>query len=176
MNTENDMMKQKAVFRKMRFPEDQALLYEIHRVFDREYNLTRNDDEYRIQMEFYAMNAAIYHPLVFLVGDKPAGYVRGYDRISMSSSDIVMMCDLVYILPEFRGHGFGRLLMEKFIEFAVQTDAARIDLLTDLDNENAVALYESFGFKGRNRYQMIYFLKQNDQLVEYFNRKKSVSG
>ena len=176
MNENADILKQKAVFRKMRFPEDEELLFEIHRQYDEEYKLSRTEDDYRVQMEFYSMHSGIYHPLVLLVGDKPAGYVRCYDRISMSSCDIVLMLDLVYILPGFRGMGFGRILMEQFLAFAEKIKAVRIDLLADRDNEAAVELYRSLDFKGRNRYQMIRFMKPNHELEEMFDRKKEVSG
>ncbi|MBN1879777.1 GNAT family N-acetyltransferase [bacterium] len=176
MNDSRDIMKQKAIFRKMRFPEDQELLYAIHRSYDKEYGLDRDPEEYKIQMGFYSINTTIYHPMILLIGDQPAGYIRGYDRISMSSCDIVLMLDLVYIMPEFRGMGFGRIMMEKFIEFGQIKKVARIDLLTDLDNESAVSLYKSLGFKGRNRHQMICFIKDNKELEEYFEKKKQISG
>ncbi|MBN1297177.1 GNAT family N-acetyltransferase [bacterium] len=176
MNDHDDIMKQKAVFRKMRFPEDRDVLYAIHEAYDKEYELTRNRDEYRVQMEFYALHSAIYHPLVLTVGDQPAGYIRAYDRISMSSCDVVLMLDLVYILPGFRGMGFGRLLMEQFLAFSEKINAVRIDLLADRDNEAAVELYKSMGFKGRNRYQMIRFMRSNTELEAMFERKKDISG
>lgn len=176
MDEQLDILKQKAVFRKMRFPEDQELLFEIHKVYDQEYGFSREEDEYSIQMAFYSMNEAIYHPLVLLVGGKPAGYIRGYDRISMSSCETVMMLDLVYILPDYRGMGFGKLLMEQFLEFAKKVKAVRIDLLADRDNEAAVQLYRSLGFKGRNRYQMIRFMIENPELEAVFEKKKEISG
>ncbi len=176
MSKQIDIMKQKVVFRKMRFPEDQELLVTIHRSYDKEYGLSRSPEEYLVQMGFYSINATLYHPMVLLVGDEPAGYIRGYDRISMSSCDTVLMLDLVYVLPEFRKLGFGRIMMEKFLEFGKMNKAVRVDLLTDLDNESAVSLYKSLGFKGRNRHQMICFLKENKELEDYFEKKKQISG
>jgi len=176
MNEQAELMKKKAVFRKMRFPEDQELLFQIHREYDEEYGLSRDPEEYRVQMAFYSMHSSIYHPLILLVGDKPAGYIRGYDRISMSSCDTVLMLDLVYILPAFRGMGFGRLLMEQFLAFSDKINSVRIDLLADRDNEAAVQLYRSLGFKGRNRYQMIKFNKENAELEKIFEEKKEISG
>lgn len=176
MESGNEKLRREMIFRKMRFPEDRDILYDIHRIYDEEYGMSRIPDAYRKQMEFYSANAAIYHPLILLAGHKPVGYARAYDRISMSSSDIVMMLDLVYILPDYRGLGYGKILMEKCLLFAGNSGAVRIDLLTDLDNPAAVHLYESFGFKGRNRYQMISFIKDNPQLVRYFEQKKAVSG
>lgn len=176
MNEQSDLLKQKAVFRKMRFPEDHEILHAIHQAYADEYGLPRTVKDYETQMEFYSLHSTIYHPLVLMVGDQPAGYIRAYDRISMSSCDIVLMLDLVYILPDFRKMGFGRILMDQFMAFARKIDAVRIDLLADRDNEAAVDLYRSLGFKGRNRYQMIRFMKDNPELEEMFERKKDVSG
>ncbi|HPQ41603.1 MAG TPA: GNAT family N-acetyltransferase [bacterium] len=176
MNDNSDILKQKAIFRKMRFPEDRDILYAIHRAYDEEYGLSRSMEEYQKQMEFYSLHSTIYHPLVLMVGDQPAGYIRAYDRISMSSCDIVLMLDLVYVLPDFRKMGFGRILMEQFMAFAQKIEAIRIDLLADRDNEAAVELYRSLGFKGRNRYQMIRFMQDNPELEEMFDRKKEISG
>ncbi|MGB3977209.1 MAG: GNAT family N-acetyltransferase [bacterium] len=176
MESENEHLNREFIFRKMVFPEDRDHLFEIHRIYDQEYGLSHDAKAWHVQMEFYRNNSAIYHPLILLEEQKPAGYIRAYDRISMSSSDIVMMLDLVYILPEFRGKGLGKTLMRKFLDFAVASGAVRIDLLTDMDNPAAVHLYESMGFKGRNRYQMINFLKDNPQLVTFFEQKKKVSG
>lgn len=176
MGAENKHLNRKLLFRKMVFPEDRTYLFEIHRIYDQEYGLSRDAEAWLTQMEFYRANAGIYHPLILLTEQQPAGYIRAYDRISMSSSDVVMMLDLVYILPEFRGQGLGKILMQKFLEFAKASGAVRIDLLTDKDNPAALRLYESLGFQGRNRYQMISFLKANPQLVAILEKKKKISG
>ncbi len=176
MKAGKEHMGNEMIFRKMVFPEDRDYLFEIHRIYGLEYGLSHDTNAWHTQMEFYRVNKTIYHPLILLVEQIPAGYIRAYDRISMSSSDIVTMLDLVYILPEYRGKGLGKILMQKFLDFAEASGTVRIDLLTDMDNPAAVHLYESFGFKGRNRYQMINFLKDNPQLNTVFEQKKKISG
>jgi ribosomal protein S18 acetylase RimI-like enzyme len=52
----------------------------------------------------------------------------------------------VVVLPEYRSKGYARLLVEKAIEYARESDAQRI-VLTSRDNkEGAQTLYRSVGF------------------------------
>jgi ribosomal protein S18 acetylase RimI-like enzyme len=159
------------LFMRLEIPRDKNILISIHKEYDREYGFSRAEGEHQILADYLASHADIYHPFALMDGESPAGYIRAYDRLSTSSCDIVLMLDLVYILPQYRGKGLGKRIMQDFIDFAVKSKKARIDLLTDLDNPAAVKLYENFGFKGRQRHQMILFLKDHPDLKEYFSKK-----
>jgi ribosomal protein S18 acetylase RimI-like enzyme len=158
-------------FRKLNLPEERDKLVFIHQIYDKEYQFSRAESEYEQFVNYLADHNNIYHPLVLLDHETIVGYIRAYDRISTSSCAIVLMLDLVYILPAFRGQGMGGIIMEEFLDFASERKCARIDLLTDLDNPAAVKLYEKYGFKGRNRHQMIRFMKTHKDLENYFQRK-----
>lgn len=155
----------------LELPEDRRLLDSIHIAYDREYGFTHSDAERDHFAAYLAAHRDIYHPLALLLDNEPAGYIRACDRLSTSSCDTVSMLDLVYILPEHRGKKLGRLLMDAYIRFVRESGHARIDLLTDLDNPAAVSLYESLGFRGRARHQMILFLKDNPTLNAYLDNK-----
>lgn len=49
--------------------------------------------------------------------------------------------------PNFRGQGLGRRLLQACIQKAWAKGLVRIELEARADNEAAIALYESFGFK-----------------------------
>jgi ribosomal protein S18 acetylase RimI-like enzyme len=55
----------------------------------------------------------------------------------------------LYVVPDRRGHGLGRALMEAAIETARAEGATTIDLGTSEDDVAARALYESLGFSNR---------------------------
>jgi ribosomal protein S18 acetylase RimI-like enzyme len=55
----------------------------------------------------------------------------------------------LYVVPELRGRGLGRALMEAAIEVARNRGAAWMDLGTSEDDVAARALYESLGFSNR---------------------------
>jgi ribosomal protein S18 acetylase RimI-like enzyme len=55
----------------------------------------------------------------------------------------------LYVVPERRGQGLGRALMEAAIELARREGADYMDLGTGEDDVAARALYESLGFSNR---------------------------
>jgi len=58
-------------------------------------------------------------------------------------------CELVkmYLLPEARGLGLGKLLIEKAIEFAGEAGYRKIYLESMPELRKAVTIYEKFGFQ-----------------------------
>ena len=55
----------------------------------------------------------------------------------------------LYVVPDRRGEGLGRALMETAIELARAKGATHMDLGTSEDDVAARALYESLGFSNR---------------------------
>lgn len=58
-------------------------------------------------------------------------------------------CELVkmYLLPEARGLGLGKLLIEKALDFARQAGYKKVYLETMPELSKAVSVYEKFGFR-----------------------------
>lgn len=61
-------------------------------------------------------------------------------------------CELVkmYLLPQARGHGLGRMLIEKCIDAAREIGYKKIYLETMPELKQALKVYEKFGFKYLN--------------------------
>jgi RimJ/RimL family protein N-acetyltransferase len=89
---------------------------------------------------------------------------HGYPQFAVVSADTVVgWCDVlpnqsrviyshcgtlgVGLLPEFRGKGIGRQLMQQTIDAAFAFGLTRIELTVREGNANAIALYESLGFE-----------------------------
>lgn len=60
---------------------------------------------------------------------------------------------LLGVMPEYRGHGLGRLLVEAAIDKAVQLGCSKLILWTQLSMESAQRLYESAGFRHIDNFQ-----------------------
>lgn len=69
-----------------------------------------------------------------------------YPRYSTWKGYCCYLEDL-YVMPEYRGKGFGKLLLEATAEKALQMGAKRLDWQVLDWNEPAVRFYESIGAK-----------------------------
>ncbi len=87
--------------------------------------------------------------VVLLGGDGPDGLA--VLRFREAIWDEALECYLaeLYVVPDRRGHGLGRALMEAAMETARAEGATHMDLGTSEDDVAARALYESLGFSNR---------------------------
>jgi ribosomal protein S18 acetylase RimI-like enzyme len=88
---------------------------------------------------------------VLLGGDGPDGFAELRFRPSLYTGALDAYLEELYVVPERRGHGLGRALLEAAMEHARERGAAHIDLGTSEDDVAARALYESAGFTNRER-------------------------
>jgi ribosomal protein S18 acetylase RimI-like enzyme len=87
--------------------------------------------------------------LVLLAGPGPDGLAVLRFRPSLWSEALECYLAELYVVPDRRGRGLGRALMEAAIELARREGANHIDLGTSEDDHAARALYESLGFSNR---------------------------
>jgi ribosomal protein S18 acetylase RimI-like enzyme len=86
---------------------------------------------------------------VLLGGDKPHGLAVLRFRPAIWKEALDCYLEELYVVPDRRGRGLGRALMEAAIELARREGAAHMDLGTSEDDVAARALYESLGFSNR---------------------------
>jgi ribosomal protein S18 acetylase RimI-like enzyme len=86
---------------------------------------------------------------VLLAGDAPDGFAALRFRPSIYTGALDAYLEELYVVPERRGRGFGRALLETAIDHARERGAAHIELNTSEDDAAARALYESAGFTNR---------------------------
>jgi ribosomal protein S18 acetylase RimI-like enzyme/ketosteroid isomerase-like protein len=87
--------------------------------------------------------------IVLLAGSGPDGLavLRLREAIWMQALECYLA--ELYVVPERRGQGIGRALMEASMDIAREHGAAYMDLGTSEDDVAARALYESLGFSNR---------------------------
>ena len=86
---------------------------------------------------------------VFLAGDGPDGLVVQRFWPSIWTEGLECYLAELYVVPDRRGHGLGRALMDAAMALARERGADHIDLGTSEDDVAARALYESLGFTNR---------------------------
>ena len=88
---------------------------------------------------------------VLLVGDGPEGIAVVRFRSSLWGSQPEAYLEELYVVPEHRGEGLGRALLDAVIELSRGRDAVYIGLGTSTDDAAALSLYESAGFSNLER-------------------------
>lgn len=86
---------------------------------------------------------------IFLASDGTSycGFVQLYPSFcSVQATKIYILYDL-YVEANIRKSGVGESLMNRARQWAVENDAARIDLLTQHTNTAGQHLYEKLGYK-----------------------------
>jgi ribosomal protein S18 acetylase RimI-like enzyme len=86
---------------------------------------------------------------VLLAGEGPDGLSLFRLRPALWSQGLEAYLQELYVVPELRGQGVGRALLERTIELARERGADGIDLNTGETDTAARGLYESMGFTNR---------------------------
>ncbi len=86
---------------------------------------------------------------VLFAGSGPDGFAQLRFRPSLYTGGVDAHLEELYVVPERRGRGLGRALLEAAMDHARERGAVRIDLATSEDDTAARGLYESAGFTNR---------------------------
>ncbi|HEX2266013.1 MAG TPA: GNAT family N-acetyltransferase [Solirubrobacterales bacterium] len=87
--------------------------------------------------------------LVLLGGDGPDGLALLTIRRQIFTGEPDAYLQELYVVPERRGHGLGRALLEAAMDLAREEGADHFDLTTSEGDTAALGLYESAGFTNR---------------------------
>jgi GNAT superfamily N-acetyltransferase len=87
--------------------------------------------------------------IVLLVGDGPDGFAQLRFRPWVYSAGLHSYLEELYVVPDLRGNGLGRVLLEAAMETARGEGAEQMELGTSEDDVAARKLYESSGFINR---------------------------
>ena len=83
---------------------------------------------------------------VVVAGEPPEGLALMRFRPALWTDTLDCYLEELYVVPDRRGQGIGRALMEAAMEVARDEGAAHMDLGTGEDDVAARALYEQLGF------------------------------
>jgi ribosomal protein S18 acetylase RimI-like enzyme len=86
---------------------------------------------------------------VLLAGDGPDGLSLFRFRPGLWSDGLETYLQELYVVPDLRGRGIGRALLQRTIDLAREKGADGIDLNTGETDTAARGLYESMGFTNR---------------------------
>ena len=105
----------------------------------------------RFLLERFQHNESI----IFLatMGDgSAAGFMQLYPSFSSVSVARIFILNDLFVSPEARLKGVGKLLLEAAVRFGQEVGAVRLTLSTEVTNETAQALYESQGWKRQTEF------------------------
>lgn len=124
---------------------------------DREASYLRfivDEDDRRRWVEYMA-RAYLEDPESILVAEDdgvPVGFIASRSYIfpfKLNGSDRYAIITDLYVLPEYRGRGIGRKLLEECISRLKAKGYSRVRLSVWVENSRAIKLYDSLGFKPR---------------------------
>ena len=102
--------------------------------------------------------------VVLLAGDNPDGLALMRFRPSIWIEKLECYLGELYVVPDKRGGGIGRALMDAVFEVAREKGAGHIELNTSHDDVAARALYEKLGFTNREG-------KRDGPVMYYYERE-----
>jgi ribosomal protein S18 acetylase RimI-like enzyme len=125
---------------------------EVARLFDLYRQFYECEPDLNLATEFVAARIANDESRIFVAmdGEIALGFVQLYPSFcSVEAFKIQILYDL-YVDAEVRTDGVGERLMNRASEFARESGAMRVDLLTGHSNKIGQHLYEKLGYELAN--------------------------
>ena len=129
-------------------PEDFQRVFEMMKVFyASDALLVHPDDEtLRTTLGCAVEDGPYLTGYGFWEGEELTGYGMVTRSFSTETGGICVWIEDIYILPEYRGKGFGTAFL-RFVEEQYRHSAVRIRLEAEPENERAMAVYQKAGFQ-----------------------------
>lgn len=95
--------------------------------------------------QFFAELAGVPGTRHYVAAGTPDGVVIGYAGLAATddAADVMTLA----VAPEHQGTGVGRAMLENLLEDAARRGVHEVFLEVDADDDAAIGLYESFGFR-----------------------------
>ncbi len=125
-------------------PDDAGLILSLLRALADYENLPITIDEDVIAFDFFGLRPLIECELGF-EGDKPVGLVTYYWTYATFRATRRLYVEDLFVLPEFRGRGYGKSLLQYLAKKGLAAGAGRLEWQVLDWNAPAIAFYESIG-------------------------------
>lgn len=103
------------------------------------------------------------HPAAFIVlaciEDRAIGFATCFELFSTFEVKPFINIHDIFILPEYRGYGIGRGVLEYISQIAIEKKCCKVSLEVRTDNGVAQGLYRSVGF-GEATPDMLFWVKK----------------
>lgn len=87
-----------------------------------------------------------YLYLIAETDQEKVGFITFHTQNLLHHNGLVGEIQEFYIIPDFRGKGIGRQLIDKVFEFAKKRQLTSIEVTTGKKRKENIAIYENFGF------------------------------
>ncbi len=126
--------------------EDLIPLFDAYRV------LYGQESDFEAARAFLLERFLLRESVVFLVysGEAAVGFTQLFPLFSSTALKRVWLLNDLYVAPELRGQRVGELLIERALEHARLSGAARVELATAHTNLSGQKLYERMEFERRD--------------------------
>lgn len=124
--------------------EDVATVTDIQNAaFTGSWGYSPNSEE-EIAYRIFELPSSAPDPVVIVTMD---GHELGYCWAHQERADSPGMIDMVGVLPDQQGKGLGKLVTAVGIDHLISIGATPVEITVDSENEPAIHVYESVGFR-----------------------------
>jgi len=103
-----------------------------------------NDEKNRLFFsQFINSDQGVLH--IYRYNGQAIGFSTIYHGYSSTRAETVAILNDLYVLPDFRGKGYGKQLVDHAIKVAKSRGYSRLQWLTAQDNDKAQKLYNELG-------------------------------
>ena len=131
----------------------QATIYDVDRIaqlFDAYRQFYGKSSDVALASAFLAERFRLRESVVFVATDNDGaavGFTQLYPSFSSTEAARTYILNDLFVIPEARRLGVGKLLLEEAARFGRTVGAVGLSLSTGLTNTPAQKLYESLGWK-----------------------------
>ena len=130
-------------------------------IYEKEPDAVTTDEQAIIKTLF--SEGATAHSVICLEDDEPIGFAVYFYNYSTWLGKNGLYLEDLYVSPDSRGNGAGKLIMKHLANKAIKNDCGRFEWVVLDWNKPAIDFYNSIGAKAQNEW-IIYRLAGQDLL------------